>query len=54
MLHHAVNICRTLIIDEIGYLRRGSEQANLFFHVLAKRCERGAAMILTSNLTFGG
>jgi DNA replication protein DnaC len=41
-----------LIIDEIGYLTRAHEQANLFFQVVAKRYEKGA-MILTSNLTFG-
>ena len=43
---------RLLIIDEIGYLPMGREQANLFFQVVSKRYERGA-MILTSNLTFG-
>jgi DNA replication protein DnaC len=40
-----------LIIDEIGYLPFGREQANLFFQVVAKRYERGA-MILTSNAFF--
>jgi DNA replication protein DnaC len=52
VLHRAVNIYRLLIIDEIGYLPMGREQANLFFQVVTKRYERGA-MILTSNLTFG-
>lgn len=52
VLHRAVNIYRLLIIDEIGYLPMGREQANLFFQVVSKRYERGA-MILTSNLTFG-
>jgi DNA replication protein DnaC len=52
VLHRAVNIYRLLIIDEIGYLPLGREQANLFFQVVTKRYERGA-MILTSNLTFG-
>lgn len=52
VLHRAVNLYRLLIIDEIGYLPMGREQANLFFQVVAKRYERGA-MILTSNLTFG-
>lgn len=51
-LHRAVNLYRLLIIDEIGYLPLGREQANLFFQVAAKRYEKGA-MILTSNLTFG-
>jgi DNA replication protein DnaC len=51
-LHRAVNTYRLLIIDEIGYLPMGREQANLFFQVVSKRYERGA-MILTSNLTFG-
>jgi DNA replication protein DnaC len=52
VLHRAVNTYRLLIIDEIGYLPMGREQANLFFQVVSKRYERGA-MILTSNLTFG-
>ena len=52
VLHRAVNTYRLLIVDEIGYLPMGREQANLFFQVVAKRYERGA-MILTSNLTFG-
>jgi hypothetical protein len=40
---------RLLIIDEIGYLPMSREQADLFFQVVAKRCERGS-LILTSNL----
>ena len=51
VLHRAVNIYRLLIIDEIGYLPMGREQANLFFQVVTRRYERGA-MVLTSNLTF--
>ena len=42
---------RLLIIDEIGYLPFGRDEANLFFQVVAKRYEKGA-MILTSNLPF--
>ncbi|EPK0763526.1 IS21-like element ISKpn7 family helper ATPase IstB, partial [Klebsiella pneumoniae] len=42
---------RLLVIDEIGYLPFGREEANLFFQVVAKRYEKGA-MILTSNLPF--
>jgi DNA replication protein DnaC len=52
VLHRAVNVYRLLVVDEIGYLPMGREQANLFFQVVAKRYERGA-MVLTSNLTFG-
>ena len=52
VLHRAVNIYRLLIIDKIGYLPMGREQASLFFQVVAKRYEKGS-MILTSNLTFG-
>jgi DNA replication protein DnaC/transposase len=40
-----------LIVDEIGYLPFGRDEANLFFNVVAKRYERGS-MILTSNLSF--
>lgn len=43
---------KLLIIDEIGYLPFGREEANLFFNVVAKRYERGS-IILTSNLSFG-
>jgi DNA replication protein DnaC len=42
---------KLLIIDEIGYLPFGREQANLFFQVIAKRYEQGS-IILTSNLPF--
>ena len=42
---------RLLVVDEIGYLPFGREEANLFFNVVAKRYERGS-MILTSNLSF--
>ena len=52
VLHRAVDIHRLLVIDEIGYLPMGREQANLFFQVVAKHYGRGA-MILTSNPTFG-
>ena len=43
---------RLLIIDEIGYLPLGREEANLFFQVVARRYEKGS-LILTSNLPFG-
>jgi DNA replication protein DnaC len=43
---------RLLIIDEIGYLPFGREEANLFFNVVAKRYER-SSIIVTSNLPFG-
>ena len=42
---------KLLIIDEIGYLPFGREEANLFFNVIAKRYEQGS-LILTSNLPF--
>jgi DNA replication protein DnaC len=42
---------RLLIIDEIGYLPFGREEANHFFQVIAKRYEKGS-IILTSNLAF--
>jgi IstB-like ATP binding protein len=58
--HHRVTQCgfnapltpKLLIVDEIGYLPFGREQANLFFQVVARRYEKGS-MILTSNLAFG-
>lgn len=42
---------KLLVVDEIGYLPFGREEANLFFNVVAKRYER-SAMVLTSNLPF--
>jgi DNA replication protein DnaC len=42
---------KLLVIDEIGYLPFGRDEANLFFNVVAKRYERGS-IILTSNLPF--
>lgn len=42
---------KLLVIDEIGYLPFGREEANLFFNVVAKRYEHGA-IVLTSNLPF--
>ena len=38
-------------IDELGYLPFGREEANLFFHVIAKRYERSST-IVTSNPPF--
>ena len=42
---------KVLIVDEIGYLPFGRDEASLFFNVLAKRYEQGS-MVLTSNLPF--
>ena len=42
---------RLLVIDEVGYLPFGKEEANLFFQVVARRYETGS-LILTSNLPF--
>lgn len=50
-LQRSVMAPKLLIIDEIGYLPFGREEANLFFNVIAKRYERGS-VLLTSNLVF--
>ncbi|EAQ33310.1 AAA family ATPase [Pseudidiomarina gelatinasegens] len=50
-LQRVVMSPKLLIIDEIGYLPFGREEANLFFNVVAKRYERGSTL-LTSNLPF--
>lgn len=50
-VNHAILGPKLLIIDEIGYLPFGREEANLFFQVVAKRYERGS-IVLTSNLPF--
>jgi DNA replication protein DnaC len=39
---------KLLIIDEVGYLPLSTDQANLFFQLIAKRYEAGS-VILTSN-----
>jgi DNA replication protein DnaC len=49
VMHRTVAMPKLLIIDGIGYLPFGREQANLFFQVVAKRYEKGL-MILTSNM----
>lgn len=50
-LNRAVLAPRLLVIDEIGYLPFGRDEANLFFNVVSRRYERGS-MVLTSNLPF--
>jgi len=50
-IRRSVQAPKLLIIDEIGYLPFGREQANLFFQVVAKRYEHGS-ILLTSNLSF--
>jgi DNA replication protein DnaC len=50
-LKRIVGSCRLLIIDEIGYLPFGRDEANLFFNVVAKRYEQ-ASIVCTSNLPF--
>ena len=52
VLHRTVAAAKLLIIDEIGYLPLGRDQANLFFQVIARRYDKGST-ILTSNLSFG-
>lgn len=49
--NRAVMAPKLIVIDEIGYLPFGREEANLFFNVVAKRYERGS-IVLTSNLPF--
>lgn len=50
-LHRQIQTPKLLIIDEIGYLPFGRDEANLFFQVIAKRYEKGS-VIITSNLPF--
>lgn len=52
IMRRVINNARLLIIDEVGYLPMGREQANHFFQVIANRYEKGS-IIVTSNLTFG-
>lgn len=50
-MNRVVMAPKLLVIDEIGYLPFGREEANLFFNVVAKRYEKGS-LLLTSNLPF--
>lgn len=50
-IHRQILTPKLLIIDEIGYLPFGREEANLFFQVIAKRYER-SSVVITSNLPF--
>ena len=50
-LKRSVLAPKLLVIDEIGYLPFGRDEANLFFNVIAKRYEQGS-VIVTSNLPF--
>ncbi|MFE9934230.1 IS21-like element helper ATPase IstB [Streptomyces sp. NPDC005533] len=43
---------RLIIIDEVGYIPFDQDAANLFFQLIASRCEQGSVMV-TSNLPFG-
>jgi DNA replication protein DnaC len=50
-LNRAVIGPKLLIVDELGYLPFGRNEANLFFNVVARRYEQGS-IVLTSNLPF--
>jgi DNA replication protein DnaC len=54
-LESYINRCvlapKLLVIDELGYLPFGREEATLFFNVISKRYERGS-VVTTSNLPF--
>lgn len=52
VMSRTISTSRLLIIDEIGYLPMGREQANHFFQVVANRYEK-ASIVVTSNLPFG-
>ena len=52
-LNRAILGPRLLVIDELGYLPFGREEANLLFQVIAKRYERGS-IIITSNQSLTG
>ncbi len=52
VIQRHIVVPKLLIIDEVGYLPFTREQADLFFHVVANRYEKGS-ILLTSNLPFG-
>jgi DNA replication protein DnaC len=52
VMQRGIKAYRLLIIDEIGYLPKNRDQANLFFQVIAALYEK-SSLIVTSNLSFG-
>jgi DNA replication protein DnaC len=44
---------KLLIIDEVGYLPLDPNQAAMLFEIIAKRYEKSASMVVTSNKSFG-
>lgn len=43
---------KLLIVDEVGYMPLDAVVANLFFHIVSARYERGS-LVITSNKSFG-
>lgn len=43
---------KLLIVDEVGYMPLDAVAANLFFHIVSARYERGS-LVITSNKSFG-
>ena len=43
---------KLLIVDEVGYMPLDAVAANLFFHIVNARYERGS-LVITSNKSFG-
>jgi len=41
-----------LALDELGYVSLSTKKANLLFDVIAKRCEAGSSVFVTSNFEF--
>lgn len=50
-LEHALSKVDLLIVDELSYLTFSKPHAELLFHVLSNRNERGS-VIITTNLEF--
>lgn len=48
------HLCRydILVLDELGYLKFNTEQANAFFKLMAERYQAGKSTIITSNLDY--
>jgi DNA replication protein DnaC len=41
-----------LLLDELGYISLSAKKATLLFDVIAKRCETGGSIFVTSNFQF--
>jgi DNA replication protein DnaC len=52
VLMKSLEKCDLLELDELGYIHLSTKRSQLLFDVIAKRCETGKSVYVTSNYTF--